>query len=139
MAEYSNPFVINYMLYLSTNADKVFVEEPFVQSRASYLFLRDQMQKIVMEEWETFRNEIFDEFEAIHGELICQYCGAEHLVREILDPCDKAQLKTLATIDHIVALSLGGSKWDKSNCTIACHPCNNHKKNKTSYRNVRVL
>lgn len=121
------------MLYLSTNADKVFVEDPIVQSRASYLLLRDQMQRLVMEEWETFRNEIFDEFEALHGSLICHYCGAENLVREILDPCNKAQLKTLATIDHIVALANGGLKWDKKNCAVACHPCNNHKKDKSNY------
>lgn len=121
------------MLYLSTNIDKVFVEEPSIQSRASYLLLKDQMQKIVMLEWEAFRNEIFDEYELTHDSLECFYCDKPHLVREISDPCDKDQLKILATIDHKTALSRGGKKWDKSNCVIACFPCNNKKKDKEHY------
>jgi 5-methylcytosine-specific restriction endonuclease McrA len=118
------------MLILSTKADKVFVEYPHRESRASYLLLRDQLVKVMIDEWEVFRNQIFDDYEAQHHTLTCHYCKRSGLVREIQDPCDRSQLKTLATIDHIVALSKGGKKYDRENCRISCSPCNNKRGNK---------
>ena len=41
----------------------------------------------------------------------CQYCGS----------------KEDLTIDHIVPRSKGGDRWDASNCTTACRPCNQLK------------
>jgi 5-methylcytosine-specific restriction endonuclease McrA len=117
-------------LTLSTRSDKVFLHDPHIASRASYLLLKAHYTELILAEWEEFRNEIFDEFEAIHHTLSCCYCNKTNLVREIIDPCNKDQLKTLATIEHIVALSKGGKKYDKTNCTIACFPCNNRRKNK---------
>jgi 5-methylcytosine-specific restriction endonuclease McrA len=118
------------MLILSTRADKVFVIDPHITSRASYLLLKSHFTEQILAEWESFRNEIFDEFESIHHTLFCCYCKTPNLVREINDPCDKEQLKTLATIEHIIPLSQGGHKYEKSNCTVACFPCNNKRKNK---------
>lgn len=115
------------MLILSTRADKVFVEEPESTSRASYLLLKDYFTKQILDEWEKFRNAFFDK----HEPLTCHYCSKTGLVREIQDPCNKEQLKTLATVDHIIPLSKGGKKYDESICVVACFPCNNRKKDKT--------
>lgn len=44
----------------------------------------------------------------------CAYCNAP------------LSLKT-ATIDHVIPVSRGGSRWSLANMALACHACNNEK------------
>jgi 5-methylcytosine-specific restriction enzyme A len=47
--------------------------------------------------------------------------------------CGKTDLQTKLTVDHIVALTLGGSN-DISNLQTLCHSCNSRKNNKVDPR-----
>jgi len=92
---------------------------------ASSVLLTKQLKprKQKWEVWLEFRDVLIDEELKEHGELFCRYCGKRNLVREspFKDP------DNLATIDHIKPLSKGGKRYDKSNCAIACLPCNKKK------------
>jgi 5-methylcytosine-specific restriction endonuclease McrA len=113
-------------LVYGTRSDKVYVPVPHISSRASYLLLRYRYEKMILDEWEVFRNAFFDTFES----LVCVYCGKGGLVREIPDSTDKGMLSILATIDHIIPVSYGGSRYDPLNCLVSCYPCNNKKRDK---------
>ena len=58
-----------------------------------------------------------------------------HMMRKMLFERDGAccayckvplSLKT-ATIDHVIPVSKGGSRWSLANMVLACHACNNEK------------
>lgn len=61
------------------------------------------------------------------GGLTCVVCG-----RQGLDPFTK-DIKTMATIDHVVELKDGGAWRDPSNFRITCFYCNN-KRNRLQYQ-----
>lgn len=113
-------------LVFGTKANRIYVEQPDLTSRAAYLLLKREYERQVLAEWEAFRNSFFDK----HEPLTCFYCGKISLVREIIDPCDSRQRSILATIDHLEALSNGGSQYDEANCVVACQPCNTKKQSK---------
>jgi len=113
-------------LVFGTKANRIFVEDPHLTSRAAYLLLKREYERQVLAQWEAFRNSFFDK----HEPLTCFYCGKTNLVREITDLCDVKQRSILATIDHFEALSNGGSQYDESNCVVACQPCNTKKQSK---------
>lgn len=132
----------NCKLILGTKSNRIYVEDPHLSSRAAYLLLKREYERQVLAQWETFRNSFFDK----HEPLTCFYCGKTNLVREIIDPCDPQQRNILATIDHLEALSNGGSQYDEANCVVACQPCNTKKQSKkigsiefTSFIKNRIL
>lgn len=106
----------------------VMVAEPHVNSMAALVLLGRGYRKAEMAEWFDFRNELLDEAEKRDGRLACHYCGRDDLIRELPDYVKKAA--NLATIDHVVPVSKGGKKFEKSNCVVACYGCNQRKADK---------
>jgi hypothetical protein len=60
------------------------------------------------------------------GKLKCQVCGEEEL---ILDGNVAKKSKKLATIEHVIPISLGGLKYSESNIICTCSSCNNKRGN----------
>ena len=61
------------------------------------------------------------------GNLVCAYCGSKYLDSNMNNPFRKRNRKS-ATIDHILAQTNGGSKYDEKNMCVCCSDCNNKKK-----------
>ena len=102
------------------------VAEPHVASMASLVLLTRDYRKGEMEAYLALREALMDECEAQNGCLRCHYCGREDLLREQPETTYR-QPANLATVDHVVPVSKGGDKFDKDNCVIACHACNEKK------------
>lgn len=99
------------------------MKNPHPHSQASLVLLTKDLRDQELEKWLAFREELLDE-----KGCACYYCGKKNLQREV-DMTNKEELKILATIDHVMPLSKGGSRFDKSNCVVACFPCNQKKGN----------
>jgi len=104
---------------------RVHVKNPHIQSMAALVLLTAFYSKIVLAEYEEWR----DAYLTANEPLVCMYCGKENLVKEIDDMRDRKKRSTLATIEHIKAKVNGGTD-DEDNIGIACWPCNNKKANK---------
>ena len=63
------------------------------------------------------------------GSIKCTYCGKDDLVIEYDGMRVENGVK--ATIDHIVPVSKGGGRFDRSNITPCCGGCNTKKGNKS--------
>ncbi len=76
--------------------------------------------------WLTFRDDYIRKYKKKHKVLTCQnpYCGKTDLEESGDGP-------NVATIDHIIPVSTGIDKYDKSNFQILCAHCNSKKKDKT--------
>ena len=82
--------------------------------------------------WLEFR----DDFVTRQTELVCHYCGKK-LVSDVPDetkrPRDRMFRRKrvpkgrMATVDHVMPLSRGGSRYDVTNLVIACERCNGTK------------
>jgi len=71
----------------------------------------------------------------MNGKLTCVYCLRDDLTAGSHDFKDRDKnnyIRNLATVDHIYPLSLGGPKYDKKNCCVACKRCNETKGNKVT-------
>lgn len=119
-----------------TKRNIVLVGEPHPSSMAALVLLTESLGRAAhsLDEWLDFREWYFDR----HEPLTCMWCGRTNLARKVEDMTDKAQLETLATIEHITPLSGGGERWDPSNLGIACWPCNNNRKDKMTFRGITV-
>tara|TARA_R110000824_G_scaffold334168_4_gene520721 strand:+ start:452 stop:826 length:375 start_codon:yes stop_codon:yes gene_type:complete len=103
----------------------VLVDDPHITSMASLIYLTQCYRSQELSQWFKFKKKLLDQcLEDNNGKLVCAYCGRDDLIEEI--PKIK-QPANLATIDHIIPLSRGGAKMDKSNCVISCHRCNYRK------------
>lgn len=108
--------------------EMIMFKNPSVQSRAAYVLLARKLKTMDRtKNWEknpNFRKEFLDKFVEKHGELYCEYCGLRNLVRKVTKQSEKL---ILATLDHIVPLSRGGSEFDISNIKLCCQKCNTLK------------
>ena len=111
------------------------------KSHAAYILLFDKLRSlsdgpdwaVELKKWLPFRKEFLQNELKEKGKLICTYCGKNDLIQgyhEFEKKHLNMQFKNLATVDHIHPLSLGGVKYDKDNCCVACEPCNTKKANK---------
>lgn len=89
---------------------------------AGYILLKKEYSTVETRIWLKFRSHYLKS-----QKLICAYCGKKDLK---LNSHHGRNLGSLATIDHIIPLSKGGSRFDRKNLTVACHTCNNKKGNK---------
>jgi len=116
----------------------------YIKSRAAYLLLRNKLMfqdEDYLEElnslwdWLDFREEfLLEEQKKMGGNLKCHYCPKDHLEIGGKRPEDLAannKNKRLATVDHVLATSEGGKKYDKSNMVVSCRKCNGKKSNKS--------
>ena len=103
----------------------VLVDDPHPQSMAALVLLAGRLQKETIQDWLNFRIAFLNSIISIRGDLVCAHCQAKGLLIET-DDTDK-----LATVDHVVPLSKGGEQFDRTNCIVACYPCNNNRKNRS--------
>jgi 5-methylcytosine-specific restriction endonuclease McrA len=96
--------------------NQVFTEDPHLQSPAALHLLRKKLNDELNFLWLKFRNDFLS-----NTVLTCTYCGKTDLLIETDD------LNRLATIDHVIPRSKGGAEFDRSNCVVACFPCNNNR------------
>ena len=119
---------------------KILIEDPHIQSNASYLLLKNIYKlrerkegRTAVPEWRrwlTFRNKYLRRQRRLNkGNLICAYCKSEFLDPNLNNPFRKKIRKT-ATVDHIQALSKKGKRYDGKNMCVCCNKCNNRKKDK---------
>jgi 5-methylcytosine-specific restriction endonuclease McrA len=120
-----HPLLEEHLKY-DTKLNRIYTKEPSINSRASYLLLRQELTVSSILPWLIYREDFLDQFEV----LTCCKCGESHLKKKIDDNKDKEQLKILATVDHIKPLSKGGKKFSYDNMQVMCHNCNNRKGNK---------
>lgn len=107
------------------------------KSLASLILLNDLFRKLDVDyltEWELrakkigFSREYLTKQKAIHGDLVCAYCGTPHLIIEMDGMIVPHPRK--ATIDHIIPLANGVNFFDEKNLTVACGRCNSRKGHK---------
>lgn len=122
---------------LTFKRHKILVDNPHPQSLAALVLLVSFYNYEVKKEWWDFRKKFLKRQLRVwwkpwtwlrKSTLTCTYCKKTHLKEEIEDMTSKAQLKLLATIDHIHPISKGGKMFDPKNCCVACHNCNKNKK-----------
>jgi 5-methylcytosine-specific restriction endonuclease McrA len=106
------------------------VKEPHPHSQAAAVMLRRMFRTHEISVWLKFRETFLAHHKAKNGTLRCHYCGKEGLVEDVPMNASKAGLSHLATIDHVVPRSKGGSEFDENNLVVACFPCNHRKGDK---------
>ena len=111
------------------------------KTRSAYILLHQKLSALddsedwatELKKWLPFRKELLQKELTEKGKLQCVYCGRDDLI-EGYHEFEKKHLNmkfpNLATIDHIYPLSLGGNKYDETNCCVACKKCNSKKGNK---------
>jgi 5-methylcytosine-specific restriction endonuclease McrA len=103
------------------------VPEPHRTSQAAAVMLRRVLRTQEIAAWLGFRDRFLARQKAKDGVLRCHYCGKAPLVEEVPIRASKAQLRLLATLDHVFPLSKGGEVFDEANLVVACFPCNQRK------------
>lgn len=99
----------------------IFIKELHASDHANLVLLNRTYSIQERKRWYRARESFLREKFAKHGKLICYYCGRDDL--EL-----KAKIKSRqATVDHVLAISLGGNEFDKSNFAVACSGCNKKK------------
>lgn len=106
---------------------RVIVENPHPTSMASKVLLTRSLQEQERACWIAFRNVFLDKMMKKYGHLWCSYCGRSGLVAELPEDAPRSAYKHLATLDHIVPKSKGGSEYDEDNLVVACFKCNQRK------------
>lgn len=109
---------------------RVRVENPPVTSMAAGVLLSRSLEIQERSHWVSFRLAFLGHIKAQQGHLECHYCHCKGLVAELPDDATRADLKHLATLDHVVPRSQGGAEYDGTNLVVACHPCNQKKGNR---------
>ena len=105
--------------------NRVYVKYPDIQSRASYIELITEYQAETKDywwRWLMFRDEWVWEQYKRYGTLTCCHCG-----RKNLKFCGNG--RDVATVDHIIPVSLGGPKYDTTNFQLMCAKCNSRRGN----------
>lgn len=109
--------------------ENVLTEAPHPQSRAALVLLKkDLLKKVVYfgyQGWLRFRWELLNRWLGERGVLSCSYCGKGPL---LIEADNKNPF--VATLDHVMPVSKGGAVWDEKNLVVACHRCNQKKKDK---------
>jgi len=119
-----------FTAHLSFKRNKIFVDNPHLQSLAALVLLIGKYNKKTNEQWTVFRQKFLMSQIRIwwkpwtwskKSTLTCAYCGRDDL--KVVD----IHAKNCATIDHIVPTSKGGALTDPENCCVACRACNEEK------------
>lgn len=116
----------------------IYNENVSIKSQSSLILLNEYLAeqdednlnaKLELQEYLNKRH-TFLENELKKGDLVCHYCGKEHLeigFREIeLSNLNNKNPK-LATIDHVIPVSSGIDFLDETNWVVSCKKCNNRK------------
>ena len=105
----------------------VSIEEPHPHSMAARVLLTRKLKEQERMLQVAFRSCFLEKEQSRIGTLRCHYCGREDLVSDVPMNASKAEMRNLATIDHVVPISKGGPERDEGNVVVACYPCNQRK------------
>ncbi len=92
-----------------------------VSSYANLVLLNMVYSSLERREWIKARKAFLKEQLEKHGKLICFYCNRSDLKFK------SKKRHEQATVDHLVAKSLGGHASDKANFLVCCNSCNHRK------------
>ena len=106
---------------------RLYVRNPHVASLAAGVLLKRDLRRQQLDEYLAFRAEYLAEQRVVHGDLVCHYCHTGGLLEDVGETPTKAELRKLATLDHVLPQSKGGGTYDKANLVVACYPCNQAK------------
>ena len=110
---------------------EVIVDDPIISTHAAAVLLSQKYKDWEIEEWITIKREFLRKSKEREGDLVCHYCDKTGLNMEP-DPTGK-KLGKLATIDHVIPISKGGSRTDEKNFVVACWSCNHKKGNNVDF------
>ena len=125
--------------------NNVLVTEPHIKSLASLVSLNKYFYEIEHEEFlSTYlrkrRNFLFMKKNTNDSNLVCEFCGKEHLSVGLNDVTNKANRNkntyntNLATIDHFFPVNGHNNLfWNTDNWVVACKKCNNKKADKDPF------
>jgi 5-methylcytosine-specific restriction endonuclease McrA len=105
---------------------RVTVKNPHPKSMAAGILLKRWLRKKEVDDWLRFRSKFLAKKKQQHGCLKCYYCDKQNLKEDVDENSCKRELSRLATIDHIVPRSKGGTD-DEDNLVVACFTCNQRK------------
>lgn len=103
------------------------MKEPHPKSLAARVLLTRQLQEQERAQWVEFRARFLARMLSRQGDLQCHYCGRKGLVTDVPDVPTRAELRSLATLDHVIPRSKGGAEMDEKNIVVACFSCNQKK------------
>lgn len=127
-----------------TKSNHIILNDDNVSSKsyASLLLLNEALRELDidymkskwdLEEYLSKRHLYLEKTQKEKGNLVCHYCGKEHLdigFRDIEFSYLNNKNKNLATIDHVIPVCSGLiNPLDESNWVIACKKCNSRKGN----------
>jgi len=120
--------------------DVIYMKDPHPCSLASHLLI-SEMYKLSdslwkqrkrdgrasgWRDWCRFRNRHLKKQKKINkGKLACYFCHQPKLTANYNHP--RVSRRDKATLDHLVAQSKGGRRYDVSNIVVACDLCNSQK------------
>lgn len=105
---------------------RIAVKNPHPESMAAGVLLKRRLRKREVEDWLNFRSRFLAKKRLEYGDLKCYYCGKGNLKEDVNEYAGKRALSRLATIDHFIPRSRGGTD-DESNLVVACFKCNQKK------------
>ena len=115
--------------FMRTYNHRLLVREPHPQSLASlvlltrhYLVLTKPLRNYRL--WLIYRRRFLKDTKRAAGDLVCHYCGKKNLRINTRDT------QKIATVDHVHPKSKGGAEYSRANLVVACHSCNQKKKDK---------
>ena len=126
--------------------NNILVSEPHIKSLASLVSINKYYHELEKEEFlgiylKKRRKFLFTKKGLNDGNLVCEYCGKEHLDVGLNDVTSKKNRsinswnKNLATIDNFFPVN-GHNKlfWNTDNWVVACKKCNNKKADKDPFK-----
>lgn len=106
---------------------------PSIKSYASLILLQNELRQSDVENNKDWKIRVLFSRNYLHRvlerekDLICTYCGKNHLKIEEENMFVPQRIK--ATIDHVLPVSLGGEIYNEKNLVVACGICNSKKSN----------
>lgn len=92
-----------------------------ISSYANLVLLNRLYAQLERRAWTKARESFLKEELAKKSKLTCYYCNRDDLKLKSKRRCQQA------TVDHVIAKSLGGAHADKSNFVVCCDSCNRKK------------
>ncbi len=126
--------------------DNILVDNPVINSRASYILLINDLSKlddVLFRKYHPYkylrwREEFLNKKKEEDGLLFCKKCFKGPLIIYRKDGTLAGNKdKMIATIDHIIPISRGGSLFEESNIDILCYKCNQKKADKLPRKRLK--
>jgi len=111
----------------------VVMKDPPLKSLAARVLLERRLRRQEIVDYLTFKKAFLNVVREVEGTLRCHYCGLTGLTESVGDNPTKAELRRMATVDHVVPRSRGGSERDPENLVVACWSCNQRKADSAAY------